>query len=109
MRSRLKLPLLKHLLPCAIAAGAFVFSSCETTPMRSSSRRLPAYETPIAKRDFQSVRTTAYTHTESDHLEYTNHNALGGELQAAGPPIHRAENSARPLTLGLEEQSDYRY
>ncbi len=40
------------------------------------------------------VRTTAYTHTESDHLEYTNHNALGGVLQAAGPPIHRAENTA---------------
>src|SRR5947199_2957411 len=72
------------------------------------TRALPAYERPIAKTDFQTVRTTAYTHTESDHLEYTNHNALGGELQAAGPPIHRAENSARPLTLGLEEKSDYR-
>ena len=27
------------------------------------------------------MRTTAYTHTEDDHVQYTNHNALGGCLQ----------------------------
>ena len=43
------------------------------------------------------MRTTAYTHTESDHRQYSNHNALGGELQAAGPPIHRAEYTRAPL------------
>lgn len=96
----------RSLIFAAIAgAAAILLSSCGTT----STRALPAYEQPITRADFQTVRTTAYTHTESDHLQYTNHNALGGELQAAGPPIHRAENSARPLTLGLEEQSDYRY
>jgi hypothetical protein len=42
---------------------------------------------------------TAYTHTESDHREYSN-NALGGELHAAGPPIHRAgSSSARDPSL----------
>jgi 3D (Asp-Asp-Asp) domain-containing protein len=96
----------RPLIVAAIAvAAAILLSSCGTT---ARTRALPAYERPVAKTDFQTVRTTAYTHTESDHLQYTNHNALGGELQAAGPPIHRAENSARPLTLGLEEQSDYR-
>ena len=96
----------RSLIVAAIAVAATpLLSSCGTT---TRTRALPAYERPIAKTDFQTVRTTAYTHTESDHLEYTNHNALGGELQVAGPPIHRAENSARPLTLGLEEQSDYR-
>jgi 3D (Asp-Asp-Asp) domain-containing protein len=100
MRSRLKLPLRKYLLPCALALGALVFTSCETTPVRSSSRRLPTYEPPIVKRDFQSVRTTAYTHTESDHLEYTNHNALGGRLQAASSPIRRAEYAAKALPVG---------
>ncbi|TMP91788.1 MAG: hypothetical protein E6L08_10005 [Verrucomicrobia bacterium] len=49
------------------------------------------------KTDFQNVRTTAYTHTESDHREYSNHNALGGELHAAGPPIHRAEVVRRAI------------
>ncbi|HEX5490783.1 MAG TPA: hypothetical protein VFX07_05945 [Candidatus Udaeobacter sp.] len=52
---------------------------------------LPAYEPPLAKTNFQQVRTTAYTHTEADHRQYSNRNALGGELHAAGPAIHRAE------------------
>jgi 3D (Asp-Asp-Asp) domain-containing protein len=60
---------------------------------------LPAYEAPLAKTDFQHVRTTAYTHTESDHRAYGNHNALGGELQAAGPPIHRAEVTQRAIPV----------
>ena len=37
--------------------------------------------------DFQQVRTTAYTHTESDHKQYGNRTALGGVLHAAPPPI----------------------
>jgi 3D (Asp-Asp-Asp) domain-containing protein len=45
------------------------------------------------------VRTTAYTHTESDHREYGNRNALGGELRAAGPPIHRAEAVLRAIPV----------
>jgi 3D (Asp-Asp-Asp) domain-containing protein len=76
---------------------AIVFlSACGTT-----ERALPAYERPLSKTDFQNVRTTAYTHTESDHLEYSNHNALGGELHAADPPIHRAEAVTR-ATLAYE-------
>ena len=71
-----------------------LLSGCGT-----SRHALPAYESPLAKTDFQHVRTTAYTHTESDHLEYGNHNALGGELQAAGPPIHRAEVTRRAISV----------
>jgi 3D (Asp-Asp-Asp) domain-containing protein len=73
-----------------------LLSACGTT-----QRALPAYERPLSKTDFQNVRTTAYTHTESDHLEYSNHNALGGELHAADPPIHRAEVVTR-ATLAYE-------
>jgi 3D (Asp-Asp-Asp) domain-containing protein len=80
--------------------SAILLSSCGTT----GSRALPAYEAPLAKSDFQTVRTTAYTHTESDHVQFTNHNALGGELQAAGPPIRRAENTRLPLEI----EADYR-
>jgi len=76
---------------------AIVFlSACGTT-----QRPLPAYERPLSKTDFQNVRTTAYTHTESDHREYSNHNALGGELHAAGAPIHRAE-AVTHATLAYE-------
>jgi 3D (Asp-Asp-Asp) domain-containing protein len=71
-----------------------LLSGCGT-----SHHALPAYEPPLAKTDFQHVRTTAYTHTESDHREYGNHNALGGELQAAGPPIHRAEVTRRAIPV----------
>jgi 3D (Asp-Asp-Asp) domain-containing protein len=75
---------------------------------------LPPYEPPLARTDFQHVRTTAYTHTESDHREYGNHNALGGELQAAGPPIHRAEVARRaipvdaaPRAVSVDETASY--
>jgi 3D (Asp-Asp-Asp) domain-containing protein len=71
-----------------------LLSACGTT-----RRALPPYERPLVKTDFQNVRTTAYTHTESDHREFSNRNALGGELRAAGPPIHRAEAVARAIPL----------
>jgi len=86
-----------------------LLSACGT-----SQRALPAYERPLAKTDFQNVRTTAYTHTESDHREYSNHNALGGELHAAGAPIHRAEAVTRatlayevPRAVPVDENASY--
>ena len=89
---------------------AIVFlSACGTT-----ERALPLYERPLTKTDFQNVRTTAYTHTESDHRQYSNHNALGGELHAAGPAIHRAEVVARatlayeaPRAIPVDETASY--
>ena len=86
-----------------------LLSGCGT-----SQHALPAYESPLAKTDFQHVRTTAYTHTESDHRQYGNRNALGGELQAAGPPIHRAEVTRRaipvdaaPRAVSVDEPDSY--
>ena len=80
-----------------------LLSACETT---SSTRALPAYESPLTKTDFQNVRTTAYTHTESDHTQYGSRNALGGELHAAGPAIHRAENVKRAGTISDSDDVD---
>jgi len=79
-----------------------LLSACGTT------RALPPYERPLAKTGFQHVRTTAYTDTESDHREYSNHNALGGELHAAGPPIHRAENVLRAIPVSESDDVDVR-
>jgi 3D (Asp-Asp-Asp) domain-containing protein len=96
---------IRLLLSAAFAViGALVFSSCETGHV--SSRALPAYEAPLAKTDFQHVRTTAYTHTEADHTQFTNHNALGGQLHAAGPPIHRAENIMRAGAISDSNSQD---
>jgi len=84
------------LILLAAFIAILLLTACGTT-----HNPLPAYEPPLTKTDFQHVRTTAYTHTESDHRQYGNHNALGGELHAAGPPIHRAEAGAR-MTLAYE-------
>ena len=78
--------------------GALLLSACGTT-----QRALPPYQPPLARSDFQTVRTTAYTHTEADHREFTNHNALGGELHAAGPAIRRAENVARAIPVADDD------
>ncbi len=61
-------------------AAALGLAGCGTT------HPLPPYERPLARAEYQIVRTTAYTHTESDHLAYGNHNAIGGVLRAAGAP-----------------------
>jgi 3D (Asp-Asp-Asp) domain-containing protein len=86
------------LILLAAFIAVILLTACGTT-----HHALPAYEPPLAKTNFQQVRTTAYTHTESDHRQYSNHNALGGELRAAGPATHRAEVVAR-ATLAYEVQ-----
>src|SRR5215216_6133202 len=53
-----------------------------------ASRPLPKYEKPLARAPVMKVRTTAYTHTESDHLPHGNRNALGTQLQCG--PINSA-------------------
>jgi 3D (Asp-Asp-Asp) domain-containing protein len=80
-----------------------LFSGCETG---GTARALPPYEPPIAKRDFQNVRTTAYTHTEADHREFSNRNALGDELHAASPATHRAENVRQARAISDSDDVD---
>src|SRR4029077_19158292 len=81
-----------------------LLASCETT----GTHALPAYEPPLSKNEFQHVRTTAYTHTEADHRQFSNHNALGGELHAAGPAIHRAEVATTGISMAAVDQDDVR-
>ena len=87
------------LILLAAFVALILLTACGTTHHRA----LPAYEPPLSKTNFQQVRTTAYTHTESDHRQYSNRNALGGELHAADPAIHRAEVVTR-TTLAYEVQ-----
>jgi 3D (Asp-Asp-Asp) domain-containing protein len=95
------------LLLCA-AVCALLLSACETTSTPRHTTALPKYEAPLAKRDFQNVRTTAYTHTESDHLPYGNHNALGGKLHAATGAVRRAEYTPRAISVSGDDPADYR-
>jgi 3D (Asp-Asp-Asp) domain-containing protein len=96
---------LRSLALAVLAAfiAIILLTACGTT-----RHALPSYEAPLARNEFQTVRTTAYTHTESDHREFTNHNALGGELHAAGPPIHRAENVVRAIPVDPTEAVEVR-
>ena len=72
---------LRHLL---LLAPALFVAACS-----SPARKLPKYESPLARNRFQTVKTTAYTHTESDHLAYGNKSALGTPLRC-GPAVHSA-------------------
>ena len=96
---------LRRLALAVLAAfiAIVLLTACGTT-----RHALPQYEPPLARNDFQNVRTTAYTHTEADHREFTNHNALGGELHAAGPPIHRAENVVRAIPVDAVKDVEVR-
>ena len=92
---------LRSLALAVLAAflAIILFSGCETG---GTARALPAYETPVARTEFQNVRTTAYTHTEADHRAYSNRNALGGELHAASPAVRRAENVRQARSISTD-------
>jgi 3D (Asp-Asp-Asp) domain-containing protein len=62
----------------------------------SSTRPLPKYQQPLARAPIQHVRTTAYTHSESDHARYSNHNALGSTLQSGAMQSAAADWSRWP-------------
>jgi 3D (Asp-Asp-Asp) domain-containing protein len=97
-----------HFLLLCAAIFALCLSACETTTTTRHTTALPRYEQPLAKRDFQNVRTTAYTHTEADHLPYGNHNALGGKLHAATGAVRRAEYTPRAVSVSGDDPADYR-
>ncbi len=56
-----------------VLAAVMIFAGC--------ARKLPPYEKPIARTQFQRVRTTAYTHTESDHTRYGCQTCIGTTLR----------------------------
>jgi 3D (Asp-Asp-Asp) domain-containing protein len=91
-----------YLLLLCVAVCALFLGACESTSTRRTTA-LPKYEPPLAKRDFQNVRTTAYTHTESDHVKYGNRTALGGRLRAASGAVRRAEYTPRAIPVADDD------
>ncbi|MBE2180873.1 MAG: 3D domain-containing protein [Chthoniobacterales bacterium] len=77
-------------LPAAVLAG-LLLAGCAT------GRKLPPYEKPLARTPVQSVRTTAYTHTESDHRKYGARSAAGTPLRRGGVNSAAADWSRWPL------------
>ncbi len=77
--------------------------ACRLTPLAlalllgaCASRPLPKYEKPLARARIQQVRTTAYTHSEADHIEYGRKNALGMRLNDTGVRSAAADWSRWP-------------
>ena len=62
----------------------------------ATQRPLLPYERPLPKTQFQTVRTTAYTHTEADHIPYGRHNALGTTLSCGAVKSAAADWSRWP-------------
>ena len=65
----------RHVTIVIVVAAAFPLGGCSTRP-------LPKYEKPIARTRLQTVRTTAYTHTEADHVRHGRQTALGTRLRS---------------------------
>ena len=59
--------------PIVLAAITMFFAAC--------ARQLPPYEKPIARTQFQRIRTTAYTHSESDHIQHGCQTCIGTTLR----------------------------
>ena len=62
-----------------------------------AGRSLPKYQTPLARERFQTVRTTAYTHTEADHIQHGRSTASGGKLSDGRIKSAAADWSRWPL------------
>lgn len=58
-----------------------VFLAAVVCFVSACGRSLPPYEKPIARANFQHVRTTAYTHSESDHLVHGRRTCTGTPLR----------------------------
>lgn len=56
-----------------LLVAVFFLSGCAT-------RKLPPYEKPLRRSQFQRIQTTAYTHSEKDHWKYGRKNAMGTNL-----------------------------
>jgi 3D (Asp-Asp-Asp) domain-containing protein len=78
------------MLPAAVLA-VLVLAGCAT------GRKLPPYEKPLKPAPVQTVRTTAYTHTEADHRPYARRSAAGTTLQSGAVNSAAADWSRWPV------------
>lgn len=79
-----------------IAVCAALATSSKAGPAMSAKSSPSSSESPLLVR---GVRTTAYTHTESDHLPYGKGCALGTELRCA-PEYHSVAADWSRFPLG---------
>ncbi|MES2571200.1 MAG: hypothetical protein V4710_14230 [Verrucomicrobiota bacterium] len=61
-----------------------------------ATRPLPKFQKPLKRAQVQRVRTTAYTHSEADHVAYGRRTALGTRLRSEGIKSAAADWSRWP-------------
>lgn len=84
-------PVNKNLCRVALATALMMLAAC------AGGRKLPPYERPLPHTARQQVRTTAYTHTESDHRKFANRTASGTRLRRGAINSAAADWSRWPL------------
>lgn len=72
-------------------------ASCLFVVGCSSSGSLARYQRPLSRQAVQRVRTTAYTHSEADHLRHGRSTALGTTLQSGNIKSAAADWSRWPV------------
>ena len=80
---------MRLLVPAAVAC--LLVTGCAT------GRKLPPFEKPLARTAVQNVRTTAYTHSESDHIKHGRKTAAGTTLRRGDVNSAAADWSRWPL------------
>ncbi len=71
----------KAFLILVSAAGLFGFASCSSTEGVKKGSKWDRSSLPTSTKKVVPVRTTAYTHTEADHIAYSNKTAIGTRLK----------------------------
>jgi 3D (Asp-Asp-Asp) domain-containing protein len=84
-----EIPVTRSLLLPALATGVLL-AGC-------AGRKLPPFEKPLRPAPVQTVRTTAYTHSEKDHRKWGRKSAAGTELQRGEINSAAADWSRWPL------------
>lgn len=84
---------LKLLLSAALAAG---LASCQSTRAEQAAGGMR----------LSNVKTTAYTHTEKDHLKYKTASAVGGKLKYGGTRSAAADWSVYPVGTVFKIEGD---
>ncbi len=85
------MPKLHLILLAALCAGSV---ACQSTSPSQQSRKLSSIDHAGVIHD---VKTTAYTHTESDHIAYGKGNAAGGKLKYGDVRSAAADWSVYPV------------
>jgi 3D (Asp-Asp-Asp) domain-containing protein len=98
---------------CLLGVVAVLLSSCASSSVGTANRKVVSSSSYAFKNKgvrIASVRTTAYTHTESDHIQYGARTAVGTPLKYGMVRSAAADWSVYPVgTIFQIEGSPYIY